>query len=297
MHKLLVLLIILLFLPACASSPAASGEQQESGIVNVGQAGVLPQDASGARLVARVNGEGITQAEFEQAMTRAQQQFAAADPDALTATILDTLIEQALIEQAAVSENVVISDATLEAEFQANRTLVESDAAWQQWLTENLYTEGEFRDSLRAALIASAMRDRVAATIPELVPHVHARHILVDTEAAAHDVLDRLRNGEDFAALAAAYSRDVTTREQGGDLGWFVDGELLEPVLTQVAFSLSDGEIAGPVATRLGYHIVQKLGSEPRELSLERRAMLTQVHFENWLRGLTFNAIIERYLP
>ncbi len=297
MHKRLALLTIFLWIPACASSPAANGEQQESSIVNVALAADLPQDASGAKLVARVNGEGITQVEFEQAMNRAEQQFAAADVDALAATVLDTLIEQALIEQAAQSENIVITDALLETEYQANRILVESDAAWQQWLAENLYTEAEFRDSLRAALIASMMRDQVAATIPETVPHVHARHILVETEAAALEALNRLRAGEDFAALAASLSRDVTTREQGGDLGWFADGELLEPVLTQVAFALGDGEIGGPVATRLGYHIIQKLGSEPRELSLERRAMLTQVHFENWLRGLTFNAVIERYLP
>jgi parvulin-like peptidyl-prolyl isomerase len=243
-----------------------------------------------------VNGEGITLSEFQQALARSEQQFVAADANALQASVLDTLIEQALIEQAAAADNVVISDEALETEFQANRALATDQQAWERWLNENLYTEGDFRTSLRGMLIAGAMRDRLTQDISETMLHVHARHILVDTEQAALDVLTRLQNGEDFAALAANLSKDVTTRGQGGDLGWFVEGELLEPVLTQVSFSLNDGQIGGPVATRLGYHIIQKLGSEPRPLTPDRRAMLAQFRFESWVSGLTFNAVIERFL-
>jgi parvulin-like peptidyl-prolyl isomerase len=146
-------------------------------------------------------------------------------------------------------------------------------------------------------LIAGAMRDQITQQLPANVPQVHARHILVDTEAEAINVLNRLQTGEDFAALAASLSQDVTTRETGGDLGWFVEGELLEPLLTQVAFSLNSGEIGGPVATRLGYHIIQTLERAEGPVSPDKQALLAQIHFENWLRGLTFNAVIERYLP
>jgi peptidyl-prolyl cis-trans isomerase C len=305
LYKLFTAIMLILLAAACASSPpsstlpnAASAQTAANNTLAVAQAqpNALPTSAAGEPLIARVNGAGITQADFEAALSQAQQQIAAADPAALQVAVLDTLIEQALIEQAAAAANVVISDEMLEAEFQASRALVSSDAEWEAWLAENEYTEAEFRADLRDALMVSAMRDYVTGSIPDNVLHVRARHILVDSEQAAMDVLNRLQYGEDFATLASSLSRDVTTREQGGDLGWFVEGELLEPVLTQVAFSLADGEIAGPIATRLGYHVIQKLGSEVRELGPERRAMLSQFRFEDWLRGLSYDAIIERYL-
>jgi peptidyl-prolyl cis-trans isomerase C len=287
--KLSVILIVVLFTAACASSPNV--EQQANTSMQA-----LPTGETGEPLVALVNGEGITLSEFQQALARTEQQFVAADARALQATVLDTLIEQTLIEQAAAAQNVIVTDEALETEFQANKALASDQQAWEQWLKDNLYTEGEFRTSLRGALIAGVMRDRLTQDISDTMLHVHARHILVDSEQAALDVLARLRNGEDFAALAASLSKDVTTRGQGGDLGWFVEGELLEPVLTQVAFSLNNGQIGGPVATRLGYHIIQKLDSEPRPLTPDRRAMLAQFRFESWVSGLTFNAIIERFL-
>lgn len=247
-------------------------------------------------LVAQVNGEGITQPEFDRALARIEQQsLVAADPQALAASVLDMLIEQKLIEQAAAEQQINVTDAEVEAEYQANRALVENEADWQQWLADNLYTEAEFRESLRATLIAGRVRDSITADLPENVPQVRARHILVPSLDEANEVLERLRNGEDFAALAAELSQDVTTRDQGGDLGWFIDGELLEPALSTVAFSIEPGQIAGPVSTRLGYHIVQTLEKAERPLDPERQPLLAQITFERWLDGQQYNSIIERY--
>ena len=312
--RLTLLLICIVLITACASAAALPPGTvpptavpptiaSEEAAVNVVQAVEAqppdgPQtDENGNVLVARVNGEGITQTEFERAVIRTQQEMMAADPTALAGVVLDSLIEQRLIEQNAAEQNLVISEDAVEAEYQFNKEIAASDAAWQQWLTDNQYTEDEFRATIRSMLIAGAMRDQVTQQLPENVPQVHARHILVDTEAEAVNVLNRLQSGEDFAALAASLSLDVTTRENGGDLGWFVEGELLEPLLTQVAFSLNSGEIGGPVATRLGYHIIQTLERAEGPVTPEKQALLDQIHFENWLRGLTFNAIIERYLP
>lgn len=256
----------------------------------------VPTNENGVELVARVNGEGITRPAFERALARIQQQnFVAADPAALEASVLDMLIEQKLIEQAAAEQQIAVTDAEVEAEYQANRQLVDSDDAWQRWLGENLYTEEEFRESLRATLIAGRVRDSITANLPANVPQVRARHILVGTLDEANAVLERLRNGEDFGALAAELSQDVTTREQGGDLGWFVDGELLEPALTAVAFAIDPGQIAGPVSTRLGYHVVQSLEKAERPLEAERQPILAQITFERWLDGREYNSIIERY--
>lgn len=261
------------------------------------QPGGMPSNANGEAVVARVNGAEITLSEFERAFVRSQQTMFAADDAALRASVLDILIQQELIEQEAARQQIAISDEQLENEYQALRSQAPSEEGWQQWLAENQYTDEEFRASLRPSLITARMRDQVVQALPAQITQVRARHILVDSEAQANDLLTRLANGEDFAALAASFSRDVTTREIGGDLGWFADGELMEPALTQVAFAIQAGQIAGPVATRLGYHVLQVLERADTPVPAEKQPLLAQIAFEKWLQGLAFNAVIERYLP
>lgn len=256
----------------------------------------LPVNDQGTAVVARVNGTEITRAEFDRALMRTQQANVGADATLLYTGILDSLIEQRLIEQAATELNVSVTDAQIDAELQANKELVTDATAWEKWLNDNLYTEAEYRDSLRASMIANAVLAQVASDLPQNVLQVHARHILVETEAEANAMLARLQNGEDFATLAANYSRDVTTRERGGDLGWFMDGQLLEEALTQVAFAIEPGQIAGPIQTRLGYHVLEVIERGEQPLPEDSRSLLLQLTFEKWLEGLTFNAVIERYL-
>ena len=75
---------------------------------------------------------------------------------------------------------------------------------------------------------------------------VHARHILVDTEAEAKEVAERLKKGEDFATLAKEKSKDPGA--EGGDLGFFTRGQMLKP-FEDAAFALDVGQISDPVQT------------------------------------------------
>lgn len=256
--------------------------------------GLLLNDA-GMPLVAVVNNTEITLPQFQRALERAAQQISASDMGALGASVIDNLIEQVLIEQAAAAQNIVVTDEEVETEYQQNRALAESDDQWNQWLNDNMYSEDEFRQSLRAALIASRIRDMVTGQLTDAIIQVHARHILVETEAEAQQVLQRLQNGEDFAVISAEVSKDVTTRDQGGDLGWFMDGELLQPGLSQAAFSLEPGQIAGPLVTSLGYHVIQTLERGERPVPEEKRPLQAQIAFLRWLQGQSVNAVIQRY--
>ncbi len=256
---------------------------------------VLPTDSAGLELVASINGEGIRRDRFERELARYQQQTGETDNPALRTIVLDTMIEQVLIAQEAARQGITIDEAQIDAEVAAIAQMAGSAEAWQQWLSDNLYTEGEFRDSLRATLITARMRDVVTAGLAGEVPHVRARHILVDTEQEANSILEQLRNGADFAALAAL-SRDTTTRENGGDLGWFTQDELVDPALATVAFSLEPLQIAGPVRTSLGFHIIQTLERANRPVDEERRALLAQRQFELWLAALVAGAQVQRYL-
>lgn len=257
----------------------------------------LPVNSDGVPLVARVNASDITQDELARALQHYQpQQTTSAEAAALQLTVLETLIEQELIVQAASAQNVQVTDDEVQSEIQASIELAGSESAWQQWLAENRYTPEEFRETLRDTLITGRMRDIVTQEISGNLLQVRARHILVPTEDTATELLSRINAGEDFAALAQAYSSDVTTREQGGDLGWFAQGTLLEPYLAEVAFSLEPGQLAGPIPTSLGFHIIQSIERAERPVPDEERASLAQSQFEQWLQELRQTATIERYL-
>lgn len=256
----------------------------------------LPTDGSGVPLVARVNGQEITLPTFQRALERRQQMVVdAANPAALQAEVLDQLVEQALIEQAAAQQNLTISDEELQAQIAEHKNLAGSEAAWQDWLAANLYTADEFSATLRETLIANLVRDTIIQSLMGNVPQVHARHILVATEAEASDMLAQLQAGADFAGLTAAHSLDTSTREAGGDLGWFSQDGLLTPQLATVAFTLQPGQIAGPIVTSLGYHIIQVLEVAERPIEPEMLAYVSQVHFENWLQTQREGAVIEKY--
>lgn len=257
----------------------------------------LPVDSNNVALVARVNGQAITLPTFERALERRQQVVDASDPTALRAEVLDQLIEQVLIEQAAVQQNLVVTDDEVQTELQSNMALAGSDAAWQDWLNANLYTQEEFVTTLREILITNRIRDAVTADLQGNVPQVHARHILVATEAEANDLLAQFQAGADFTGLAAAHSLDTSTREAGGDLGWFSRDGLMTPQLAEAAFALQPGAIAGPIATSLGYHVIQTLEVADRPVEPDMVAYVSQVRFENWLQKQRDSATIEVYLP
>ncbi len=89
---------------------------------------------------------------------------------------------------------------------------------------------------------------------------VHARHILVASEAQAKDVIKQLKGGADFAKLAASLSTDKASAAQnGGDLGWFKQGDML-PEFSTAAFAMNKGDVSPtPVHTRYGWHVIQVL--------------------------------------
>ena len=85
---------------------------------------------------------------------------------------------------------------------------------------------------------------------------VHARHILVETEEEANNLLLQLKEGIiDFAEMAKEKST-CPSAENGGDLGFFTRGQMVKE-FEDAAFSLEQGEISGIVQTQFGYHIIK----------------------------------------
>ena len=86
---------------------------------------------------------------------------------------------------------------------------------------------------------------------------VHCSHILVKTEKEVNIVLERLKKGEKFSAIA----KDVSlcpSKKRGGDLGTFGRGQMVKE-FEKAAFALNKGKISGIVKTQFGYHIIRRM--------------------------------------
>jgi len=102
--------------------------------------------------------------------------------------------------------------------------------------------------------------------------HVKVRHILISNSKAkeqkvsgrekAEEILDSIKAGADFSAMAAKYSDDKTTSSKGGELPWFGTGQMVESFENK-SFQLEVGALSSPVQTTYGWHIIEKLDERP----------------------------------
>lgn len=86
--------------------------------------------------------------------------------------------------------------------------------------------------------------------------------ILLESPDSAQEVLEKIRAGDSFDALARTYSKDAPTKDLGGEVGWFEQRQI-PPALEPTVWSLKAGEVGGPVRTEAGFHIVKLLEVRP----------------------------------
>ena len=118
-------------------------------------------------------------------------------------------------------------------------------------------------DVAQKAATKSAVKQAYDAVAKAQKPEtqIHARHILVKTEAEAEAARKRIKGGESFSKVAKEVSKDGSGN--GGDLGWFTKGQMT-PAFSDAAFKLSPGQISQPVKTQFGWHIIQVLGKRTK---------------------------------
>jgi len=140
----------------------------------------------------------------------------------------------------------------------------------------------DLRKIFEVDLLRQKLAEEMGADVEPFKEEVWARHILVETEEEAQDVLTMLADGKDWHELAAEVSLDESNKDQGGDLGWFDNQTMVLP-FTDAAFQLEIGEISEPVETDFGFHIIQVLGK--RETQLTDDELLTKKNeiFTSWL--------------
>ncbi|XWN52859.1 peptidylprolyl isomerase [Anoxybacillus flavithermus] len=185
-----------------------------------------------------------------------------------------------LVHEKVLSKKFKVTDEELNNEIENLKEMygVQYDLAVQQ------NGEEAIRDMVKLDLLRqkAAMEDmkvtdeELKKYYNEYKPKVKASHILVDDEKTAKDIKAKLEKGEDFAKLAKEYSKDTGSAQNGGDLGWFGPGKMVEE-FEKAAYALKVGEISDPVKTQFGYHIIKVTDKEEKKSFDE---MKEEIEFE-----------------
>lgn len=255
--------------PETAAEGAAAGE-------------VADYDA--ATVLATVDGTEITLGNVIVMRERLPAQYQDLPDDVLLSGIVEQLVDQTLL---------------------ANQL---SASAAADPLAVRLHLENERRGTLAARVV----EDRIGQAVDEAevqsvydesvaefqpAPEFSASHVLVESEERAAALLAEIEGGADFAEVAQANSSDGSAA-QGGALGWFGAGQMVPPFEAAVS-GIEVGEIAGPVETEFGWHLIKlddKRETAPPPLEQVRADIENQVRqaaLEAELEGLRAGAQIE----
>lgn len=253
----------------------------------------LPTQTPLVPLVALVNGEPITLAEFELELSRYQAALGANAAQNSAQLVLNELVDQLLLAQGARQTGFVVDETLLQVRLESLEAQLGGHQALMDWISTHGYTEPDFRLVLARSIAAAWMRDQIIAAVPEVAEQAHARQILLYNSEQANQVYALLQSGQDFTALAADYA-PLT----GGDLGWFPRGYLTEPVLEAAVFALAPGEYSPVIETRLGYHILQLIEMDSaRPLLPEARRVLQLNALQDWLQERRAQSDLQFFLP
>jgi peptidyl-prolyl cis-trans isomerase C len=227
---------------------AAAGLSAAAASFAVAQQAPRPSPPPPNAIVAKVNGDPIMMSDVAQAAqalpANVQQQV---PPQVLYSKLIDQLISRkALLLQA--KKQGLDRDPAVQHQMQVAADQVLQGIALQRAVLPKVNEEA-----------IKAQYDKQYAGKPG-EPEIHARHILVDSEAKAKDIIAQLEKGAKFEDLAKKYGdpKDAAT-QQGGDLGFFKKGDML-PEFSDAAFKLKPNEYTHtPVHTHYGWHVIQVL--------------------------------------
>lgn len=120
---------------------------------------------------------------------------------------------------------------------------------------------------------------------------LQAKHILVDSEEKANEVLTQIVEGKSFEDAAAEFS-SCPSKEVGGDLGMFSRGQMV-PEFEQAAFAGEIGKLVGPVKTQFGYHLIYVVAKEEAGIkSFEEVAMHIRQRLINERQQATYQNLL-----
>lgn len=200
----------------------------------------------------RVNGKVLTEADMKLAEAEVGSDLGSLAGQARRRVLAEFLVETQLLADAAEAQKITVAPS--------------NSGNPQYWLRRAL------RDAYFEKVISQGIEEKeVRAFFDEHVGNreaqeeIRARHILVADKDKARELHQKIAHGADFADLARQFSTDPGSKEQGGDLGFFVRGQMVPP-FEEAAFGLKPGEVSQPFETQFGWHIVKVDERRARQL-------------------------------
>jgi peptidyl-prolyl cis-trans isomerase C len=269
----------------------------------------------------RINDQEISRAEFLAAFEKSLQKdqpLSGIEREELQRSFLVQLIDRELIHGEARRLNITLTDADIETALQSYRQDYPG-SSFEAMLQERGLTLPFWREELKESLIMEKLLDqavysRASVTDEEVTAYfeanrdhfdrptqVRARQIVVAEEAEGQNVLALLRQGQDFAEVAAKYSLSPDA-QQGGDLGFFGRGEM-PPEFDEIVFDLPVQRLSDLVKSEYGYHIfmveekrkasrLSKKDATSEILSILEGRKKEEVYL-GWLQEMRARAVIE----
>jgi len=243
-------------------------------------------------IVAVVGNEIILKSELDyQVQLTAYQSKLDPNDSLLRKRVLEALVDDKLILAQAILDSVTVTDDEVTRQLDSRIQNLEKQLGSDQKV-EEVYgmsinkIRSEFKDDMRKQLIVEKLKqqkfgdmkvsavdvrnfyDTYKDSIPQVPEEVTLSHIFIvpkpsekardQAYSLAKSLLDSLRSGADFAALAKKYSQDPGSASSGGDLGWAKRGQFV-PEFEHAVFDLKPSEISDIVETQFGFHIIQLL--------------------------------------
>lgn len=202
-----------------------------------------PAFAQADKVVAKVDGIAITEKDIALASEDIGERLAQLPEDRKRDEVINYLVDLKLGAKAAAAAK--IGDTP---DFAARLAYFRDKVLLDEFLTR------EGKKAVTADAAKKLYDDTTKAMTPE--EEAHARHILVEEEAQAKTVVERLKKGEDFAKVAAELSKDPGSGKEGGDLGWFTKDRMV-PEFAEAAFKLQKGQVSEPVKSQFGWHVIK----------------------------------------
>jgi peptidyl-prolyl cis-trans isomerase SurA len=218
--------------------------------------------------------------------------------DELFQSILDNMIQEKLLIAKAEEDSIEVDNEAIEDAMRERVRGLKTEhgeAEFARMLQEGGAKERDIREQFRQEFRKEFLRRKMFDKLQQQVdvsfrdveefkdkfkdglpPLLSISHILIaiepsdglrnEAKAQADSLLERLKQGEDFGALARQYSGDTGSASSGGDLGYFTRGRMV-PEFEEAAFALRPGELSDPVKSDFGYHIIRVDGVQSDKVS------------------------------
>ena len=247
-----------------------------------------PAAPAGDPVVAVVNGKELHRSDVIASAQSLPPQYRS-QIDAYFPALVDRLIDMTLMADEGRKQN-------LENDPEVKKMVADyEDQAMREVL---------LRRQLKDKLSDAALKQKYDETVKGMKPQeeLRASHILVPTEQEAKDIIAQLEKGADFAKLAKEKSKDPGA-SNGGDLGYFSDGEMV-PEFWAAADKLNKGEYTKtPVKTQFGYHVILLTDKRTKptptfdQVKDQLKDEITQQVITAYLSGLHKGAKIQKFGP